>query len=401
MGEEDRPEVSSESSKPKLPAGETKAASSGVSESSKLKPASDKSKERVSGSDSSKTKASKNIAAAAGGWPLMSAWGGYGAWPGAPMQYSHLLHAQAYVAQTHLMQQYNPYATPPQASQKQDKKKSKTKKKEKKEKRKNKHGGERHRRSKKSDNKKIKGFESESLNSTSSSNSHPKHGTGHSQSKKTKTDSTEMQESPGLSQAADQRDRLQTLLSGLEVDEEDDTEELSQRGVWADSSPKVPRPSSAVTGAASRPVFRNGSLDFGAKEEVERAAHPMDSGAKQESERAARPSLAPQLLQSEATQQHDNSATLAPKSDKERNLYEWLRGLDNGNSALLRYFRVLKEEFASDFEQIKNAQVGNTNSSGLLSTIDPRFWEVCGIKNLSHRVLLAKGIKALNSSTGR
>merc|ERR1712232_1535700 len=122
------------------------------------------------------------------------------------------------------------------------------------------------------DARKEKGCKSESLHSTSSSSSQRKHRTGKVQPKKTRRASAETQGLPEPSEAADQRDRLQTLLSGLEVDEEDDTEEIAQSGVWADPPPELPRASATLeptfTGAAaSRSDRCDESPDTGTKKE--------------------------------------------------------------------------------------------------------------------------------------
>ncbi|CAE7834716.1 unnamed protein product [Symbiodinium sp. CCMP2592] len=52
--------------------------------------------------------------------------------------------------------------------------------------------------------------------------------------------------------------------------------------------------------------------------------------------------------------------------------------------------------FDLDFEQLVSVRLKDqAPAQGVLGTIDPLFWEVCGVKQLGHRLLFAKGLRAL------
>ncbi|OLQ13232.1 hypothetical protein AK812_SmicGene2815 [Symbiodinium microadriaticum] len=52
--------------------------------------------------------------------------------------------------------------------------------------------------------------------------------------------------------------------------------------------------------------------------------------------------------------------------------------------------------FDLDFEQLGSVRLKDqAQAQGVLNSIDPLFWEVCGVKQLGHRLLFAKGLRAL------
>jgi len=79
-------------------------------------------------------------------------------------------------------------------------------------------------------------------------------------------------------------------------------------------------------------------------------------------------------------------------------LRDWLMRLDNGKGALLQYFEVLQHEFDADFGQLAAARLEEPSGPSVTDTIDPNFWDTCGIKQTGHRMLIARGINALCSS---
>merc|ERR1712113_430255 len=83
-------------------------------------------------------------------------------------------------------------------------------------------------------------------------------------------------------------------------------------------------------------------------------------------------------------------------NEKEEALRKWLEGLDSGRGALVCYLDVIKNEFDCDFGQISAVRLSNPETPGLLGTIDPVFWETCGIKAMGHKLLFAKGISKLS-----
>jgi hypothetical protein len=78
-------------------------------------------------------------------------------------------------------------------------------------------------------------------------------------------------------------------------------------------------------------------------------------------------------------------------------VYEWLNGLDNGGGALLQYYEVIKREFGSDFTELATMLIPGARGPSALSAIEPSFWQICGVRQTGHRLLLAKGLSALSS----
>lgn len=75
-------------------------------------------------------------------------------------------------------------------------------------------------------------------------------------------------------------------------------------------------------------------------------------------------------------------------------VYEWLNGLDNGGGALLQYYEVIKREFA-DFTELATMRIPGACGPSALSAIEPSFWQICGVRQTGHRLLLARGLTAL------
>jgi len=87
----------------------------------------------------------------------------------------------------------------------------------------------------------------------------------------------------------------------------------------------------------------------------------------------------------------------APANDTEQGVWDWLEGLDNGRGSLLQYFGAIKREFDADFNMITAAKLPTPFTPGTLGSIDPSFFEALGCKPVGHRLLLAKGILALDT----
>jgi len=77
-----------------------------------------------------------------------------------------------------------------------------------------------------------------------------------------------------------------------------------------------------------------------------------------------------------------------------KELIEWLRNLDGGRGAMLRYQEQLQREF-DDLEAVAAALLPKPVSSSVVGCVDPSLWQVLGIEALGHRLLFAKGIVAL------
>merc|ERR1712061_826571 len=69
-----------------------------------------------------------------------------------------------------------------------------------------------------------------------------------------------------------------------------------------------------------------------------------------------------------------------PEGSAQRKLHEWLMTLDDGQGALLQYFDVINNEFDASFSQIVAVRLSQPFAPGTLGTIDPPFWEICGIE---------------------
>mmetsp|Transcript_156746 Transcript_156746/g.300635 ORF Transcript_156746/g.300635 Transcript_156746/m.300635 type:complete len:1829 (-) Transcript_156746:72-5558(-) len=79
-------------------------------------------------------------------------------------------------------------------------------------------------------------------------------------------------------------------------------------------------------------------------------------------------------------------------------LRAWLEGLDDGAGALLQYYDILEAEFDADLSMIAAAKVPQPDGGekrGVLSVVDPSFWETVKVQKTGHKMLFARGIAKL------
>lgn len=86
---------------------------------------------------------------------------------------------------------------------------------------------------------------------------------------------------------------------------------------------------------------------------------------------------------------------LQPNDANEQAMWDWLESLDGGRGTLLQYFGAIKTEFDADFTQISAARLPEPMSAGTLGSIEPTFFEALGVRQVGHKLLLARGIMAL------
>lgn len=79
---------------------------------------------------------------------------------------------------------------------------------------------------------------------------------------------------------------------------------------------------------------------------------------------------------------------------EEAQLVAWLRSLDGGKGGLEKYLGPLQREFGS-LTSLPACVLPGTTGGSVVSRIDRSFWEALGVQSLGHRLLLAKGILAL------
>jgi len=85
-------------------------------------------------------------------------------------------------------------------------------------------------------------------------------------------------------------------------------------------------------------------------------------------------------------------AGLAPQDGLRR----WLRGLDSGVGALLKYAEPLEAHFEGSLVQIQACLVdGATAKTSALSCVDAMFFDAIGCTKVGEKLLLGKGIKKL------
>lgn len=82
-------------------------------------------------------------------------------------------------------------------------------------------------------------------------------------------------------------------------------------------------------------------------------------------------------------------------SASEQELHDWLDHVDAGRGVLLQYFDALRHEFGADLSQIRAMKLSAPGDAGIVGSIDKSFWERCGVKQMGHKLMLAKGIHAL------
>merc|ERR1712039_744786 len=77
------------------------------------------------------------------------------------------------------------------------------------------------------------------------------------------------------------------------------------------------------------------------------------------------------------------------KSERNARLKEWLGSLDDGAGCMLQYYDILVTEFDADLAQIAAVKCDNSSGQGLLSLVDPIFWEIVKVHKMGHRMLFA------------
>eukprot|EP00930_Biecheleria_cincta_P041537 TRINITY_DN2849_c0_g3_i3.p1 TRINITY_DN2849_c0_g3~~TRINITY_DN2849_c0_g3_i3.p1 ORF type:complete len:860 (-),score=219.44 TRINITY_DN2849_c0_g3_i3:200-2779(-) len=93
--------------------------------------------------------------------------------------------------------------------------------------------------------------------------------------------------------------------------------------------------------------------------------------------------------------EEDASCDAKPQTPAEQRAWEWLKNLDLGKGALLRYFPALRDQFECDFSQLSAAKLERPISSGKLGYVEPSVFEALEMEELEHKLLLAEGIGAL------
>lgn len=76
----------------------------------------------------------------------------------------------------------------------------------------------------------------------------------------------------------------------------------------------------------------------------------------------------------------------------------WLSSLDSGRGTMMQYLQPLQQHF-SDVSELTAVLLPAEEGGSLLTRIDPRLFELLGISQLGHRLLLAKGILALSNTS--
>eukprot|EP00927_Polykrikos_kofoidii_P087218 TRINITY_DN9991_c0_g1_i4.p1 TRINITY_DN9991_c0_g1~~TRINITY_DN9991_c0_g1_i4.p1 ORF type:complete len:951 (+),score=190.78 TRINITY_DN9991_c0_g1_i4:76-2853(+) len=79
---------------------------------------------------------------------------------------------------------------------------------------------------------------------------------------------------------------------------------------------------------------------------------------------------------------------------------EWLQRLDPKGS-MLRYLPALRREFSTMAEVAAAYVQPPPGSKGVLASVEPTFFQALGVESLGHRLVLAKGILALNGVSGK
>jgi len=111
--------------------------------------------------------------------------------------------------------------------------------------------------------------------------------------------------------------------------------------------------------------------------------------------------LGPHAVEESSSRDAKKSGDAKEEADDEESrrvaeFVDWVKQLDGGQGALLEYIDVLKAEFDADFRQICAVRLGGAGfGEDPVESIDPCFWEVCGVENEEHQSLFAKGIVAL------
>jgi len=88
-----------------------------------------------------------------------------------------------------------------------------------------------------------------------------------------------------------------------------------------------------------------------------------------------------------------------PSDAKEKDFRDWLQRLDLGHKGtLMRYFNALKEQFDCDLKLLKCTQLAREvrEDQSVVDIIEPNLWTSCNIEKRLHKLILAKGIFALD-----
>lgn len=97
------------------------------------------------------------------------------------------------------------------------------------------------------------------------------------------------------------------------------------------------------------------------------------------------------------------SAGLPPPPQQQplqgQSLEEWVRGLDGGRGAMLKYFPAIESEFG-DFSALAATVLPQQKGGSVVGWIDACLWDALGVEALGHKLTLAKGIVALSKSMG-
>lgn len=80
---------------------------------------------------------------------------------------------------------------------------------------------------------------------------------------------------------------------------------------------------------------------------------------------------------------------------EEQRAWDWLKSLDSGKGALLRYFPALRDQFDCAFAQLSAAKLEKPISSGKLGYVEPSVFEALEMHEVEHKLLLAAGIAEL------
>lgn len=84
---------------------------------------------------------------------------------------------------------------------------------------------------------------------------------------------------------------------------------------------------------------------------------------------------------------------------KEKDFRDWLQRLDLGHKGtLMRYLNALKEQFDCDLKLLKCTQLAREvrEDQSVVDIIEPNLWTSCNIEKRLHKLILAKGIFALD-----
>lgn len=88
-----------------------------------------------------------------------------------------------------------------------------------------------------------------------------------------------------------------------------------------------------------------------------------------------------------------------PSDAKQKDFRDWLQRLDLGHKGtLMRYFNALKEQFDCDLKLLKCTQLAREvrEDQSVVDIIEPNLWTSCNIEKRLHKLILAKGIFALD-----